>query len=116
LTVDLDALLAPIDSAPDTKAARSAVWDVLRQLKYGRRPAASYSAADDPWADYDARKVRMRERLDMIAAIDAAAWAAGCSEGFRAHALADPFCGCINSDEEETYSVIPASFPEMARA
>jgi hypothetical protein len=61
--VDYDALVLPIEQAADMKAARSAVWDALRTVRFR-------------WNDWDA-----------IAVIDAAAWTRGISQRFRKHAV-----------------------------
>jgi hypothetical protein len=69
MTIDLDALLAPIETAPDARAARSAVWAVLRIVK-----AHCDCASTD-------------EKVDVLAAVDACAWAHGLSLAFRGDAL-----------------------------
>lgn len=99
MTIDLDALLAPIDSAPDAKAARSAVWAVLRLVKR--------AACRD--------EIGAATGADLLMAIDASAWAAGLSEAFRNSALAGSLVGFVNG-ADEWFPVIPSNFPALANA
>jgi hypothetical protein len=99
VTIDLDALLAPIDNAIDTKAARSAVWAVLRMVKRAC------------WRD----EIGPATGADLLAAIDAAAWAQGCSEAFRNSALAGALMGHVNG-ADEWFRVIPTNFPATVNA
>ncbi len=73
MTIDLDALLAPIDDAATTADARSAVWPILRNLR-----TVSW------WK-------REQELRDVFAAIDAACWQREISERFRARALSPAY-------------------------
>lgn len=98
MTIDLDALLQPIELAETPAQARSAVWAALRVVK---------SAAD--CASTEAK-------LDVLAAVDACAWAHGLSLAFRSDALAltatkldvryyriPPFIPSAGLDLETTY-------------
>jgi hypothetical protein len=93
VTIDLDQLLYPIENAPDAKSARAAVWDVLRQVRHAN------------W-DYDDDHRQVFRNI--LAAVDAVAWVAGLSEGFRANACITAWRYATNRDD---FRVIPASFP-----
>jgi hypothetical protein len=89
-----DALVKPIEDAPDSKAARSAVWAVLRTVK-----------ADHWRARGDALK-------DILAVVDAAAWVAGLSMAFRSDSI-NTATGALG---EDLYQVIPAYFDSLCLA
>ena len=96
--IDLDALLQPIELARTPAEARSAMWAVLKQVRH--------SAWD---TDANSRQVFR----NILAAIDAVAWCAGLTEGFRANACitAWRYAGCDNDPWQDAFHVIPAAWP-----
>lgn len=89
MTIDLDALVSPIELAETAADARAAVWAVLKTIRNRTMP-----------------KQAMR---NLLAVIDTAAWVAGLSEGFRGNAYCTVYLHAYN---EDGFSVIPGSFPE----
>jgi hypothetical protein len=81
---DYDALVAPIEQAADSRTRHSAVWDALRDIR----------------GEYN--------HWNRVAAIDAAAWAAGVSARFRANAVRAMLDSAVwDFPEDDRYPVIP---------
>lgn len=99
--LDYDALVRPIETARTPAEARSAVWAVLRDVKYSLGP------------DQHSRNI--------IAAIDAAAWQAGLLFSFRANAIRTAIttgfhvcrgaseCNCLDGGLESFFPILPAT-------
>jgi hypothetical protein len=74
VTIDLDALLQPIELAETMTAKRSAMWASLRTVK------AHFRAMDQE--DWDWTAIHA-----VLQVVDACAWAEGIPEYWRAHAI-----------------------------
>jgi hypothetical protein len=89
---DFDALVEPIEKAETPKEARSAVWQVLREVK------RAY------WHSGDQLPAR-----DMLAVVDAAAWQRGVSDSFRSFTVNQT----APSVDVEFYEVIPSYLGQL---